>query len=778
MRPFRQWIVWKYIQNPNGSKPIKLPINPATNRAASVTDPDTWVTFAEACYAYAQSLKTDDPYSGIGFVLTKGDPFCFLDLDDTHGDAGAAEEQRALFNRFDSYSEVSPSGQGLHIIVKGEVPYGRRRAHIEVYSSERYMTMTGDTYHDRPIEERQELLTDLWQQMGGADFELVVPESKDQKEDDQVILERARNAVNGEKFSSLWQGDWTSIYPSQSEADFALVDIIAFYTQNKEQISRLFLQSELGQRSKARRQGYQDYMINKSFDRQLPLLDFAHIVAANDFAKVRSGDAEPGMPAPPPVSYPAPIERQEIEDLDAPKVIFPPGLVGDIANFFLEASPRRVPTIALAGSIGLMSGVCGRAYNVTGTGLNQYVLILAQTGAGKDAVSSGISRLMNVMRPGSPNAGEFIGPGELVSKPGLIKWLSQHPSIVSVIGEFGLKLKEMSSPSANAHMTGLQGLFLQLYSKSGKGNILDPMAYSDTNKNTKPLLAPSLTIVGESTPETFYSCLDESMISTGLLPRFLIMEYTGKVPYVADDHELAKPSFSLCNEFGKLLAISIGKQHNNDVVPVLLEPPALKLMNEFDRYCTDQVNSSRLQVTKQLWNRAALKAKKLSGILSVGTNYINPVIIREAVDYSIKMIVADVDNLVNKFGNGDFGDYRSNNMSEFRQAKELGMCLYDWFCTERESWRSYNLNEQMVKEYVFTLNSVQMRMMLNKAFKEDRLGPNIAIKRAIQYFLDAGDIIEIPSMQMKERYNSKAKAYAVANMPRFAREFGGEVAKV
>jgi hypothetical protein len=56
----------------------------------------------------------------------------------------------------------------LHIIVKGELENGRRRSFIEVYSSARYMTMTGDIFRNAPISDCNELLNVLWQQMGGG----------------------------------------------------------------------------------------------------------------------------------------------------------------------------------------------------------------------------------------------------------------------------------------------------------------------------------------------------------------------------------------------------------------------------------------------------------------------------------------------------------------------------------------------------------------------------------------------------------------------------------
>ena len=133
--------------------------------------------------------------------------------------------------------------------------------------------MTGDVYADKPIVERQQLLDQLWQQMGGTAETYAYGHDQEQKQSDEEILSIASKALNGEKFTALFYQGWEQYYSSQSEADFALIDIIAHYTQNRAQIRRMFLASQLGQRDKATRdqRGKSDYlgpMIERSFDRQ------------------------------------------------------------------------------------------------------------------------------------------------------------------------------------------------------------------------------------------------------------------------------------------------------------------------------------------------------------------------------------------------------------------------------------------------------------------------------------------------------------------------------
>src|SRR5690349_18475173 len=102
----------------------------------------------------------------------------------------------------------------------------------------------------------------------------------------------------------------------------------------------------------------------------------------------------------------------------------PPGLLGQIASYVYDQAPRPVVEIAVAAAIALMSAVCGRSYNVSGTGINTYLLVLARTGTGKEAMASGIDRLITAVTRGVPAAAEFIGPAEISSPQALTKYMA------------------------------------------------------------------------------------------------------------------------------------------------------------------------------------------------------------------------------------------------------------------------------------------------------------------------------------------------------------------
>jgi hypothetical protein len=618
------------------------------------------------------------------------------------------------------------------------------------------MTMTGDVYRDSPIVDCQPQLATLWQQLAGPAQVRGPVADQPQNADDTTVIERARNAANGEKFGRLFAGDWAG-YPSQSEADLALVSIVAFFSQNRTQIARIFRMSGLGQRPKAQRNDYVGSMIDHALQSQLPLVDIGKLREALDE-----------------VVHSRPASRTE-DRPDKPhrsQVAFPPGLVGDIAAFILEAAPRPVAEIALVGAIGLMAGLTGRAFNVSATGLNMYVLCLAPTGTGKEAINSGIMKLVTAARgdgaSGAPGILDFVGPSDIRSDAALIKWLARSPCIFGIQGEWGLRLKQMSTAHANSHEIGVKRVLLDLFNKSGHGNILSPLAYSDREKNTPAISSPAFTLIGESTPERFYEALDEAMISDGLLPRFLTIEYNGLRQPESTTHSNASPSFALLDMLRTLTAHCVHIMSSNGVQNVGLEESAASLMNEFNAYCDEQINNvGSRDAVRHMWNRAHLKALKLAGLVAVGCGPYDPTINRETAMWATDLVARDVRNIVERFEQGEIGSgvLAAN---EGRQVSEIVRVISYWLRSPPTECGKYGMPAEMHEKGVILGSALTKKLFQTAAFRNDRLGASAAIKRALQHLLDGDEIREVQQAQMSATFGTTARAYVISRTSTFS----------
>ena len=336
LKAYPNFVVWRFDQRANGTT-TKIPFQPNTGIAASVIDPTHWSSFEDA-------IAVAHNYDGIGFVFSANDPFTGIDLDDTHGDEVAFEHQKAIFEQFDSYSEISPSGNGLHIIVRGSIPSGRRDGFIEMYSSGRYFTMTGNVYNAKPIADRQDELNALWAQLSEGKRAMLpfLPSAVHSDEPDQSIISRAFNAENGTKFHALWSGDGSVLNgddKSGSAIDQALVNIIQFYTKNATQIERIWLSSPQGQRDKTQaRKDYRDGTIARAFDRELPKIVFDGIenvvFKANQITTTT-------------LEAPRPLRREL-----PPPIAFPIEQLGSILG---EATKAIIDKVQCAGAIAAMS---------------------------------------------------------------------------------------------------------------------------------------------------------------------------------------------------------------------------------------------------------------------------------------------------------------------------------------------------------------------------------------------------------------------------------------
>jgi hypothetical protein len=244
------------------------------------------------------SACKEQGYGGIGFVFTPEDDLCGVDLDGClNPETGEIEDwAREIIEELDSYTEVSPSGTGVHILVRGELLEGRnRKGRFETYDRGRYFTVTGKHLSGTPksIESRQEELQGVVRRVFGDSSDPSVnghrepvgakptSEPVDNGLSDNEIVQKASHASNGEKFRRLWAGD-TSGYASGSEADQALCSLLAFWTgPDFGRIDALFRQAGL-YREKWERADYRNRTISKALESRTEFYEPARLVSLRD----------------------------------------------------------------------------------------------------------------------------------------------------------------------------------------------------------------------------------------------------------------------------------------------------------------------------------------------------------------------------------------------------------------------------------------------------------------------------------------------------------------
>ena len=258
MTQYKQWVLWRRVEG--HGRMAKMPISPWSGKAAACDKPQTWTTFRHVCVALKR-LRAD----GIGFVFTDADPFCGIDLDKCRGKNGQISEQSLeIIEQMGSYAEISPSGDGVHIIVRAELSSaGRRTTGLEIYASGRYFTMTGKHLAGTPdrIEERQHELDTLLKERFPSEPEAVEPSITPCLDlSDAALIEKALSAKSGSRFRKLWYGDTSDYDGDHSRADAALCRMLSFWTGGDgERVDRLFRTSGLMREKWDRRTGQESY---------------------------------------------------------------------------------------------------------------------------------------------------------------------------------------------------------------------------------------------------------------------------------------------------------------------------------------------------------------------------------------------------------------------------------------------------------------------------------------------------------------------------------------
>lgn len=265
-----QWIVWKPTET--GGKVPRAPWNNpgSPDRYIDHTDPDPWVSYSEAVEWVAAN-----PEYGLGFVLKERDPFTLIDFDKARDtDTGGVHPTvRDVLLRAGSYADVSVSGTGIHVMVRGSLPDGLRsitksplqedsdfpEASIEVYSAGQFVAMAGARLAGTPVECRdgQPLLEDLMEEYGAP-----AEESKGSKsplptpEIGTDLEERLRGAMFCDaKLTPLWEGRYADAgFPrDRSKAECSLAERLGWWFYRDRRLVRRLMEQAMSEHPRTSR---------------------------------------------------------------------------------------------------------------------------------------------------------------------------------------------------------------------------------------------------------------------------------------------------------------------------------------------------------------------------------------------------------------------------------------------------------------------------------------------------------------------------------------------
>lgn len=549
LKSLDHWVAWNYEPKPGASKLAKIPKNPRNGFNASSTKPETW-----GSYALAAKCASARRFSGVGFVLTDGDGYTGIDLDDcididTNEPAPWAQ---AILDLRETYAEISPSGSGIRLWVRGKIAsgtgkgksrpdltddHGRPRHDVEVYVNGRYLTVTGHRWPASPdtINEAPRTLAALCSLM----MPDAAPPSLTPANITRVVLPAPSGGdffrqVNGAALASL--SSWVpSIFPGAKHAGGTgawRVSPRDLGRDTEEDLSiapngiRDWGIHDLGDARQGRRTAIDIVMeYGGAPDPKSAAIWLCGRVGRDPVAmglrearQIDTGIAEGllgEINEPPSEARKAVLASTSLGDgVDWTK---PKGLMADIADWIMATSRRPNRPLAVASAASVMSVVCGRhLYGPTGLPLNLYVITLADTAVGKARPLSAVYEVLKAAR-----LAQLHDTLNAFSVSAIQDMVCEKPCVIATSDEIGENfLKRISNRKASTHEAGMKAVVMELFGRQ-RGDA-PYTTHRRAQKAPVEVHQPSLSIYGASTPEAFYASITEQSVSDGFLNRFLI----------------------------------------------------------------------------------------------------------------------------------------------------------------------------------------------------------------------------------------------------------------
>ncbi len=382
LRNINRWVLWKF--DFRDGKWTKVPFQKAGNKASS-TGPGTWASFDSVLATYDTG-----GYDGIGFVVTDEDDIVGIDLDHCRDPETGVIETWALeiVTMLDTYTEVTPSATGIRAFVRAKFrSSANRKGQVEIYSTGRYFTLTGNLLagtKPSPIQTRQlELDTIVTKYLGNANKSTTTPQDAtwgDTSECDYPLWLRAQVRARqrmDQRFNRLYCGHWEANYPSQSEADLALTGKLLTITDGDRKLVDVAFRESGLYREKWDRRDYRDRTLDRA----------EHHVEHHEDDQLQAEE------------WPEPLPLTDIQ----PEMMRADLLPGDLGNYIgalaeWSETPPELPTLTVMGV--LSTAVAGKMTVSPEPGYSEpsslYLCPAMESGNRKSAVVTGATDpLMN-----------------------------------------------------------------------------------------------------------------------------------------------------------------------------------------------------------------------------------------------------------------------------------------------------------------------------------------------------------------------------------------------
>lgn len=550
LRQLNQWVCWKtLLRNGKLTKPPVNPNNPI--EMADHSDPTTWASFDLAVATWRENPSVID---GIGFVFSDKDDFFGIDIDDERKVAPEFLDQRRqlvgqLLASLNTYTEVSPSGTGLHMIGRGRLPVDGKRStplQFEIYHNKRFFTITGRVFDNRTeIRDEQAFINSLpFDQTNdpqGRVFDTDVHRRTDLTDEEVIRLSTNFSSNFAPRFNAQMDnqpGQW-------SETFMALVGVLDRFSGSVEQVERIICGSPFvlaspnnggeSRLDKAKRNfQYTLAKVRQGNNGTLQAVEHGKEIVAR-LERTKRQRAEEAVKqmllAEDAINSGRILEAFPMLDKQHRELTPPPGLAGEFVTATANATNYPFLKFAIPATIGCLAGIIGRGYKLpNGSGINVNFILAAESGAGKTQTTDAWMRFLNAASQSidnTPSGQSFnrILKDSTSSIQGIFDDFMHMPSCCWVIEECSQQLRAMASGSTTTEQQ-LRDKYNELYDASQHNKFfMPPRSIAGKKANHEPVNNLAVSTFWTTTPNKF-DVYDGDALD-GFLSRVTIIRQTG-----------------------------------------------------------------------------------------------------------------------------------------------------------------------------------------------------------------------------------------------------------
>ncbi len=433
----------------------------------------------------------------------------------------------------------------------------------------------------------------------------------------------------------------------------------------------------------------------------------------------------------------------------------PPGFAGALTDAIYDSAERPVKEVAIVGALGLLAGICGKAYCISNdSGLNLYMILVARSAIGKETMHSGISMLLREAATRVPSIFNFVDFGDFASGPALVKACAANTCFLNVCGEWGRKLLRMANDKRGQDiaMASLRTVMTNLYHKSGPQAIVGGITYSNRDSNIQAVSGVAYSMIGETTPTTFYQALTETMMADGFMSRLTIIEYTGERPD-KNANRIFKPLPAVTEYLAQLAQYAGTQMLKGSAVNIDLHADAAWLFELFSKYCDKKIQQAAdNESSRQMWNRAELKALRIAGLLAASDNFSYPAVTIAHAKWAIDLTLRDISAFERRLATGDVGD------DDHARERKIVAVLRDYILNGAS--QGYKVSKAMTDNHIVPYSYLRRRVNGLTQFKTSQ-----ELDITIGSLQKSGYLFEVQKDKLSEHYNYFGKAYRVLSLP-------------